>query len=110
MKAAGRLHPPHALCASCIPHVGLSNATSPAPPYRRTAPVPASLYCPPVLPPCTAPCTAATNQVLDEIGVDLSAALGTAPTRRIAAPAAATRAEEAEEGEDLAARLAALRS
>lgn len=50
------------------------------------------------------------SQVLDEIGVDLSAALGTAPTRRIAAPAAATRAEEAEEGEDLAARLAALRS
>eukprot|EP00879_Flechtneria_rotunda_P029073 GHRR01031337.1.p1 GENE.GHRR01031337.1~~GHRR01031337.1.p1 ORF type:complete len:194 (+),score=73.04 GHRR01031337.1:595-1176(+) len=53
------------------------------------------------------------NQVLDEIGVDLSAALGAAPKRKAAtsqAVAHSSAADEGELGEDLAARLATLRS
>eukprot|EP00878_Enallax_costatus_P017037 GHUV01017886.1.p2 GENE.GHUV01017886.1~~GHUV01017886.1.p2 ORF type:complete len:194 (+),score=86.59 GHUV01017886.1:149-730(+) len=52
------------------------------------------------------------NQVLDEIGVDLSAVLGTAPQKRVAAaqPAAAGKEAEDSELQDLAARLATLRS
>jgi hypothetical protein len=48
--------------------------------------------------------------VLDEIGIDLSAALAgtSAPARRVAAPAAA--AEEPALGDDLTSRLAQLRS
>lgn len=51
------------------------------------------------------------TQVLDEIGVDLSAAIGTAPQRRVAT-AQQQPAAEAEDSElqDLAARLAMLRS
>jgi hypothetical protein len=52
-------------------------------------------------------------QVLDEIGVDLSAALGSAPQRKVAQPAAAaavpSAAEEDEDLNSLQARLAALR-
>jgi hypothetical protein len=49
--------------------------------------------------------------VLDEIGVDLSAALGTAPQKRLAQQqAAAQQAGEDAELDGLAARLATLRS
>ncbi|KAF8069465.1 VPS2.3 [Scenedesmus sp. PABB004] len=51
------------------------------------------------------------SQVLDEIGVDVSASLGSAPQRRVAArqPAAAAAAPDDAELGDLAARLAMLR-
>jgi hypothetical protein len=50
-------------------------------------------------------------QVLDEIGVDLSAALGTAPQKRLAQQQAAQQQEATDaELDDLAARLATLRS
>jgi hypothetical protein len=54
---------------------------------------------------------ASTHQVLDEIGVDLSAALGAAPTRKAAPPQAAAAAAEPADGElqNLQARLAMLR-
>ena len=50
-------------------------------------------------------------QVLDEIGIDTSAALGAAPARKVAAPAqhAPTAAARDEEGSELTARLAALK-
>lgn len=51
-------------------------------------------------------------QVLDEIGVDLTAALGAAPQRKVATAqpaAAAATANENAELQDLAARLAMLR-
>jgi hypothetical protein len=53
--------------------------------------------------------------LLDEIGVDLSAAMGSAPQRKVAAAqsskaAAAAAADEDSELQDLAARLAMLRS
>eukprot|EP00877_Chromochloris_zofingiensis_P011991 jgi/Chrzof1/7045/Cz02g08210.t1 len=50
------------------------------------------------------------NQVLDEIGVDLSATLGAAPQRKVAARAPAAPAAEDGQLDDLAARLATLRS
>lgn len=53
-------------------------------------------------------------QLLDEIGVDLSAAMGSAPQRKVAAAqsskAAAAAADEESELQDLAARLAMLRN
>ena len=50
-------------------------------------------------------------QVLDEIGIDTSAALGAAPARKVAAPAqhAPAAAARDEEGSELTARLAALK-
>jgi len=52
-------------------------------------------------------------QVLDEIGIDTSAAIGAAPARRVAAPPqrapAAAAAVADEEGTSLTARLAALK-
>jgi hypothetical protein len=50
--------------------------------------------------------------VLDEIGIDLSAALAgtSAPARRVAAPAAGAAAEEPALGDELTSRLAQLRS
>jgi hypothetical protein len=52
------------------------------------------------------------RQILDEIGVDMSAALAgtSAPTRRMAAPAAAAQEGEPALGDDLSARLAQLRN
>ena len=49
--------------------------------------------------------------MLDEIGIDTSAALGAAPARRVAAPAqrAPAAAARDEDGEGLTARLAALK-
>jgi hypothetical protein len=52
-------------------------------------------------------------QLLDEIGVDLSAAMGAAPQRKVAAAQsskAAAAADEDSELQDLAARLAMLRN
>jgi hypothetical protein len=50
-------------------------------------------------------------QVLDEIGIDTSAAIGAAPARRVAAPPQRAPAAAAadEEGTSLTARLAALK-
>jgi hypothetical protein len=53
---------------------------------------------------------AVVQQVLDEIGVDLSAAMGTAPRRQVATQQATAAAAEDEELDNLAARLAQLRS
>ncbi len=51
------------------------------------------------------------GQVLDEIGIDLSAALGSAPKKRLAQTQAAPAAAATDEEYDgLAARLAGLRS
>ena len=50
-------------------------------------------------------------QVLDEIGIDTTAAMGAAPARKVAAPAlhAPAAADREGEGSDLTARLAALK-
>jgi hypothetical protein len=59
-------------------------------------------------------CSACLLQLLDEIGVDLSAAMGAAPQRKVAvaqsSKAAAAAADEDSELQDLAARLAMLRN
>jgi hypothetical protein len=58
------------------------------------------------------PCCVLLLQLLDEIGVDLSAAMGSAPQRTVAAVQSSTAAAADEDSElqDLAARLAMLRS
>jgi len=48
-------------------------------------------------------------KVLDEIGVDVSAQMGSAPTKKMAAKQQAPSAQEDEENASLTARLAALK-
>ena len=48
-------------------------------------------------------------QVLDEIGVDVSAQMGSAPTKKVAATQNAASAQQDEEKDNLTARLAALK-
>ncbi len=49
------------------------------------------------------------SQVLDEIGVDITAQMGSAPAKKIAAPQKAAAAARDKEEESLTARLAALK-
>ena len=48
-------------------------------------------------------------QVLDEIGVDVSAQMGSAPTKKLAAQQHAPSEQQSEENDSLTARLAALK-
>ena len=48
-------------------------------------------------------------QVLDEIGVDVSAQMGSAPTKKVAAQQHAPSVQHEEENDNLTARLAALK-
>ena len=48
-------------------------------------------------------------QVLDEIGVDVGAQMGSAPTKKVAAKQNVPSAQQDEENESLTARLAALK-
>lgn len=48
-------------------------------------------------------------QVLDEIGVDITAQMGSAPAKKVAAPQKISAAAQDEEEDNLTARLAALK-
>ena len=48
-------------------------------------------------------------QVLDEIGVDVSAQMGSAPTKKVAAKQSVASAQQDDEKDNLTARLAALK-
>lgn len=48
-------------------------------------------------------------QVLDEIGVDVSAQMGSAPTKKVGAKQQVTTVQQDEENNNLTARLAALK-